>query len=260
MSKSVLQSDSEPLRPGTGRGPIEYIRLSMPCELDAWLPLLLQTTDSIFPTGSYAHSFGLEGIVQLGVVKDAETLAGFLEHNVLPSLERVELPVVAHAYQAARADDLDQLCHLDRRYGALKGTRELRQASTRLGSQRLAMLLQIAPHPLLQRLDEARQSEKFDAHSPVIFGVQAAVTNVPLEAALLAAYYQCLSALLSASMKLIRIGPNGCQVLLMRLMKSGPRIAAGAREVALENIGWFSPALDIASAQHETTYTRLFIS
>jgi urease accessory protein len=225
-----------------------------------WLPLVLQTTDSIFPTGSYAHSFGLEGIVQLGLVSDSETLAAFLEQTIAPLLERVELPAVAHSYQAARGGDLDQLCHIDELYGALKGTAELRQASLRIGQQRLAMLLQISPHPFLERVDAARRAGRLSGHSSVVFGVQAAVAGVPIDAALIAAYYQCLSPFLSASMKLIRIGQNGCQALLARFMRDAPAVAERARAVAREDMGWFAPGLDIASARHETAYTRLFIS
>src|SRR5437870_3170446 len=52
----------------------------------AWLVGLLQTTDSFFPTGSYAHSFGLEGFVQEGIVHDVATLREYLRHSMLPAL------------------------------------------------------------------------------------------------------------------------------------------------------------------------------
>ena len=58
----------------------------------AWFCGLLQAGDSFYPTGSYAHSFGLEGLVQAGVVSDRESLKAYFEQSVLPTLERVELP------------------------------------------------------------------------------------------------------------------------------------------------------------------------
>src|SRR5882672_5082613 len=73
---------------------------------DAWLPHLLQTTDSIFPTGSYAHSFGLEELVNLGLVQDAPTLAEFLQRQVIPALEHLELPYLRFALNAAEKGDL----------------------------------------------------------------------------------------------------------------------------------------------------------
>ena len=35
-----------------------------------WLLGLLQASDSLYPTGSYAHSFGLEGMIDAGAVRD----------------------------------------------------------------------------------------------------------------------------------------------------------------------------------------------
>ena len=52
----------------------------------AWIVGLLQAGDSFYPTGSYAHSFGLEGLVQEGVVHDRATLKAFFELSTLPAL------------------------------------------------------------------------------------------------------------------------------------------------------------------------------
>jgi len=62
-----------------------------------WLLALLQTADSLYPTGAYAHSFGLEGMVDAGIVKDRASLRRFLLTSVLPTLRGVELPLVVHA-------------------------------------------------------------------------------------------------------------------------------------------------------------------
>ena len=43
-----------------------------------WLVGLLQAGDSYYPTGAYAHSFGLEGLVQAGLVRDRATLREFI--------------------------------------------------------------------------------------------------------------------------------------------------------------------------------------
>src|SRR5882672_10605442 len=81
--------------------------------LDSWLPQLLQTTDSIFPTGSYAHSFGLEELAGLGLIHNAETLADFLRRQIVPALEHLELPYLRFAHAAAATGDLEKLIGLD---------------------------------------------------------------------------------------------------------------------------------------------------
>ncbi|MBT3469576.1 MAG: hypothetical protein HN467_09665, partial [Opitutae bacterium] len=47
-----------------------------------WLVPLLQTADPLFPTGSYAHSLGLEEIVQMGQVRDPESLGVYLKERL----------------------------------------------------------------------------------------------------------------------------------------------------------------------------------
>jgi urease accessory protein UreF len=39
-----------------------------------WLGGLIQTTDSLFPSGGYAHSYGLEEMVALNQVSSAKDL------------------------------------------------------------------------------------------------------------------------------------------------------------------------------------------
>ncbi len=226
----------------------------------AWLPQLLQTTDSIFPSGSYAHSFGLEGLVQLGQVAEPVDFTEFLRHQVVPAMEHLELPFVRLAHHAAEDSDVSRLLELDERYGAIKGSFELRQASSRIGTQRLQMLQKLTPHPLLAQLEDERAKDNFRAHAAIMFGVQAGIARMPLEASLAAYFYQALAALVSAAMKLIRMGQIAGQTLLSECLAQTDAVVERTLAVNEKDIGWFQPALDIASARHETAYTRIFIS
>src|SRR5438876_728425 len=94
-----------------------------------WLLGLFQAGDSFYPTGGYAHSFGLEGLVQDGCIRDRATLRNFLFAAVLPCLLRTDLPICAQAWRAfAKSDwdDIGELCFLS---AAVKTTREARLAS-----------------------------------------------------------------------------------------------------------------------------------
>ena len=42
-----------------------------------WLGGLIQTTDTLFPSGGYAHSYGLEEQVSLGLIRTKEHLEEF---------------------------------------------------------------------------------------------------------------------------------------------------------------------------------------
>lgn len=225
-----------------------------------WLPLMLQTTDSMFPTGAYAHSLGLEGAVQDGFVTDSDTFGKFLNDVIVPGMIHLELPAVAHAYEAAMDRQLEELCAQDQTYGAMKATREVRTASARIGSQRLSLLLEIAPDPFWIEMETARKVGRMDAHEVVILGAQCAVGGASKEQALQAAYYVGLAVQANAIFKLIRIGQIACQKILAEFLARSDEIVSHASKVAKEDIGWFAPSLDIFSARHETAYSRLFIS
>src|SRR5262245_48763619 len=101
-----------------------------------WLTHLLQTGDSFFPTGSYAHSLGLEGMVVDAAVTDVQSFREYIEHSMIPSLTHVDLPFV----HAAQTDDVETLVRLGALCHAVKSSREIREASLRIGSQRLQMM------------------------------------------------------------------------------------------------------------------------
>jgi len=225
-----------------------------------WLPQLLQTNDSFFPSGTFAHYFGLEGMTELGQVRDQTSFATFLSQQVIPALEHFELPFVRLAHEAASNNALERLLALDERYGAMKGSSELREASSRIGSQRLQMLAKLCRHPLLLQLEREQAAGRFQTHGAIIFGAQTGLNNTPIKAALLAYYYQSLAALVSAALKLIRIGQIAGQMLLTEHLGQAATVIARSMEIVETDIGWFQPVLDIASMRHETAYSRIFIS
>ena len=70
------------------------------------LRLLLQITDSVFPTGAYAHSFGLETYVQEGAVADGTGARSFVAHSIAYPLAFTELLSMRLAYEAMAEGDL----------------------------------------------------------------------------------------------------------------------------------------------------------
>jgi urease accessory protein len=227
-----------------------------------WLAGLLQLGDTFYPTGSYAHSFGLEGLVAEGVVRDRESLRLFLLNSTLPALRQGELPLAIHAWQAlAEATPqwtkLAELSHLS---SALKSAREARFAADNIGRQRVELLARLREHPLAQEFVRRAANESWPYSPAIAAALEARVLGAPLEAALASICYAAVAGLLAAAMKLLRLGQNGCQTLLTEILAHLPQTIAAARQVPAEEIGWFNPWLDIAAARHERAEARLFIS
>lgn len=228
----------------------------------AWLVGLLQAGDSFYPTGGYAHSFGLEGLVELGVVRDRDTLAAFFRLSVLPTLQHAELPLAAHAYVALdpAVPDWPRIAELCTLAHALKSPRELRAATEKIGRQRAELAARLHAHPLGADYLARAAAGAWPHSAAVSAALEGRILGAPRDAVLAGICYSTLSATLAAAMKLLRIGQNAGQSVLTEALAQTPAIIAAAAEVPLDEIGWFNPWLDIASARHETADARMFIS
>jgi len=230
----------------------------------AWIARLLQTTDSFYPTGTYAHSFGLEGLVQAGAVRDRATLREFLLGQAVPQLGRTELPIAARTWDAAggaAAPDWETLRTLCELGAALRGTRELRAASAAIGAQRLDFAVTVhGAGGLAEEFSRRASAGGWPRPSCVAAAIEGRALGAPREAVLAAVLYGSLSALVAAAVKLLRLGQNASHTLLAEALAAGEAEIAAAPGRALEELGTFNPWWDIASARHETADFRLFIS
>lgn len=218
---------------------------------DPWL-WLLQANDTAYPSGSYAHSFGLEELVETGVVRTAADLGAYLERQVLPALLTFEIPFFVRAHASALADDIPGLLAIDAELDAWRIPAELRDASRRIGSQRLELLHQLDPSPLVLKIREASPR----CHHLVVTALE--LSSLPVAQAARAFGFQSIACLTAASMKLMRIGQTACQkVSREALGKLGEKIDASLSQPP---DGWFNPLIEIASLRHARANHRLFIS
>jgi urease accessory protein len=226
----------------------------------SWLLGLLQAGDSFYPTGSYAHSFGLEGLVQEGVIHDRGTLRRFLHLSALPALRHADLPLAAHAWRALAEPDwvrVGELCVLS---SALRTAREARVASENIGRQRAELSATLHASPLAQEFVRRAAAENWPHSAAVSAALEGRVLGAPLPAVLAGVTYAALASLLAAAMKILRLGQNAAQSLLTEALAAAPALIAAAEATPLDEIGWFNPWLDIAAARHETADARMFIS
>jgi urease accessory protein len=229
-------------------------------DISAWLPGLLRAADSSYPTGGYAHSGGLEGLVHAGIVRDADTLGRHLQQAILPALRQVDLPLAAHAWRALALPDWSRVGELCVLSSALRPARELRLASERTGRQRAELLAHLHPGSLATAYCAEAARHRWPGSLPVAAALEGRLWHAPEDAVLVSLGYTSLSAVVAAAMKLLRLGQNAAQGLLTEALRELPAIVAIARGLPTSELGWFNPWLDIASARHESADHRLFIS
>jgi urease accessory protein len=213
---------------------------------------LLQANDSSYPSGAYAHSFGLEELTASGIISSAQDLERFIECQVLPALLAFDIPMFARAHRAASLQDLESLKSLDAELDAWRIPHETREASRRIGSQRLDLLAVLNDSPFIASFRNACPR----GHQLVVTAIELAAT--PAAYAARAFAYQVIAGITAASMKLIRIGQTACQRILRGMLGLlGQNLDA---TLAAAPDGWFNPLLEIASLRHARSHARLFIS
>jgi urease accessory protein len=226
----------------------------------AWIAGLLQASDSAYPTGSYAHSFGLEGLVQDGAVRDLPTLRAFLLGQVLPQLAVTDLPIAAGAWADAGPvpawDPLRSWCFLGR---AVRGAREIREGSEAVGRQRLEMAARLHGG-LAAAFHQRALAGGWPRPACVAAAIEGRTLGAPQAAVLAGIVYSSASGLVAAAVKLLRLGQNAAQGLLAEAVAQAPVLIEQALALDPAAIGGFNPWWDIASARHETADGRLFIS
>jgi urease accessory protein len=220
----------------------------------------LQLGDSLFPSGAFAQSSGLETLVADGEVVDATGLRALLGGHLLHRLARADLPVLLAVHAAAAAGDLDTVLEADRLLVAVKLGREERTASARMGRRIAVEAARQAPTVALTAFAEAVAGGRCPGCAAVAQGLAAQAFGIPATEAALIACYAFGSSLVGAALRLMRIGHGDAQAVLRDCR---PDMAAAVELARLAD--WrdprpFAPQLDVAGARHERAAARLFAS
>jgi len=218
---------------------------------------LLQLSDTAFPTGSFAHSMGLEAFAEAGRLRGPDDLER-LARIYLNSLATSDCVALRAAYGIS---SLDELVELDLLLSATKLTRELRSASTATGGRFLASVAVLGVEGLvLDAYASAVRSGEMPGNLAVGYGVAAPALGFGVEVTVLSYLYTSLSSLVSAGQKLIPLGGNIAQRTLYGLSVEVTRAAEKSKEVMMDDVYAFAPEVDVRSMLHERQRVRLYIS
>lgn len=103
------------------------------------LSRFLQILDSVFPSGAFVHSFGLEPHIVLQKVKDEQSLKNYLENLIIDQYQKMEFCAVDKVYKFLESKNLDFLIKEDEKYSCMLNF-EYAKASKDLGQNYLKQL------------------------------------------------------------------------------------------------------------------------
>ncbi len=221
---------------------------------------LLQFGDGLFPTGGYAHSFGLESYCQAGVIRDRSGLEAFVRAHLEGAAGPCDAVAVASALRAAHANDLGACLGLDATLEAMKPVREFREASHQMGRQTLRIAAALTRHPFLVAFREIAEAGRTSGHHPVGFGMAGAALGWSEVEAATAFLYSTAALLVGAGLRLLPLGQLDGQHVLWSVRETLTRLAQEAASSAVDDLWSFAPGLEVAGMRHSTLEMRLFRS
>ncbi len=221
---------------------------------DLQLLRLLQLSSSGLPVGGYTYSQGLEWAVEAGWLRGADGFAAWQRAQIEETLVHLDWPLLARLYAACEAGDASAFRRWSQLLLASRETRELRLEERQRG-QAFARLLdgwQLGQAP------EWRESIGLTQLGGMAW--LALQWQIPLHSLALGIGWSWLEGAVMAGVKLVPFGQQMAQSLLRDLSAELPAALERAMAVADGDIGAGLPLQAIASARHETQYSRLFRS
>ena len=215
---------------------------------------LLQIVSPALPIGAFAYSQGLEQTVAEGWVTDEAEAAAWLLGLLESSFATLDLPVLARLVAAWRAGDLASVERWSGWLAACRPTREIRAEDRQLGAALARVLAALG-------IDEAAAwTTHMHVTHAAMFALAAVRFDVPIAAALAGHAFAWAEAITSAAVRLVPLGQSAGQRLLAAAGAAIPAVVDRALVLPDDEIGSAAPGQAIASARHETLYSRLFRS
>lgn len=215
---------------------------------------LMQLSSSSLPVGSFTWSQGLEWAVEAGWVTDVEAFRRWQIQQMEQGFFCVDLPLFIRLYRACEQQDRLAAKRWTAYLLACRETRELRDEERNRGAAFTRLIKSWEPDCPAEWLPLFMQSQLCGM---VWLGVRWRIDARELALSL---GYSWIESAVMAGVKLVPFGQQAAQQLIIELSN---HFAAGFEQAFLRDddaLGAATPLSAIASARHETQYSRLFRS
>ena len=196
--------------------------------------MLLQINDALFPIGGYSHSYGLETYIQQGRVCDVQSAREYIQKRLGYNLLYTDFLAVHLAFLAAKEENLEKLNELE----------EIMEASRKSAFYQSYL---------------KKREGKSTCH-PCAYGTFCACMGMDEDEVLLNFMYAQTSAMVTNCVKAIPLSQSDGQNILYHLHSHLDELLSKMKTLGEEMLCLSTPGFDLRSIQHETLYSRIYMS
>ena len=220
---------------------------------------ILQFGDSMLPVGAFSFSHGLESAVQLGIVRDAESLERFVAAALRQAATSDGVAVLA-AFRAAQDDDLVRVVGADFAVHNRKLNEEMRTMTVRMGRKLAEMAERVlGPGPCSSWLAAIRGGEA-PGCLPVGQALVFASLGLSETDAFAVHQYGLASMMVAASLRLMRLHYLDAQAILFRVHAQAEAHYELVASTSIDDMASFAPVMDIVASSHVKATVRMFMN
>jgi urease accessory protein len=223
---------------------------------------IMQLCDSFFPTGMYTMSNGLEALFySKKKVKDANGLRDLIKVYIEYQIGPADCTALGNSYGYAQGSDLQKLLEVDEILFSMKLVREIREATTRSGTQLLRCVNSfIIDHEILNKYQEAIKVKQASGVYAVALAVVSSALRIPKRKAGLMMLYAFSVSLVGAALRLGMIQHLEGQRIIHELKPIMLNAVNNNIDRPLTSMWQFVPDIDIIQITHERMGSKMFIT
>lgn len=224
---------------------------------------LLQLSDSFFPTGMYTMSNGLEALFygNRKAIANPMDLLNLLKVYIENQIGPADCTALGAAYEQIVNNNLTKLIEVDHIIFSMKLVEEIRNASSRSGTQLLRCVGSfVTDHSIMNGYLKAISAKRATGVFPVALAVSSHSLGIPRNKAALIMLYGFTVSMVGAALRLGMLQHFDGQMIIHQLRNTLVSTIRSNIDRPLTGIWQFAPGIDLIQISHEKMLSKMFIT
>jgi urease accessory protein len=222
---------------------------------------MLQLGDSFFPTGMYTTSSGLETLFYDKRIRTKEEILEFITVCLNYQIGPADCAALSNAYEFAKERNLTKIIEVDNLLFSMKLIKDIRDASTRSGTQLLNCLLSfVKDNDLISSYYVSIKNKAAHGVYPVALALASNGLGIKKERACLILLYGYTVSIVGAALRLGILQHLEGQQIIHELKPIMTLVVNNNINRHYSHLWQFSPGIDLVQMKHERMDSKMFIT